>query len=206
MCLTVIVGDLGAAQAGLDTRRLVMVLSPGLDITERIVAARRMLARARRPQPVFPLEAVCLCGVMLDVALPITGFPARRRDCPDRTQRSASGSPAPRNQPTVSWPSPTQEDSPPFATYRSLIGPRSQPLLDVAAPVPDLLPDPVPARRLPFLPQPRQRGRLEAEPCGQLLGGGPFPVTPPAPSQPARGAVHGILCRVAGLRTTGRVR
>ncbi len=84
MCLTVLMGDLGAAHAGLDVQRLVMVLSPRLDITERVVAARRMLARAGRPQPAYlPLEVICLCGVMLDLGLPITGFPAEQ---PDRTQ------------------------------------------------------------------------------------------------------------------------
>jgi hypothetical protein len=87
VCLTVIMGDLGAAHAGLDAQRLVMVLSPRLDITERVLAARRMLARAGRQQPAaFPLEAICLCGLMLDLNLPITAFPAQNHD-PAQTVR-----------------------------------------------------------------------------------------------------------------------
>ncbi len=78
MCLTVIMGDLGAAHAGLDVQRLVMVLSPRLDSSERVIAARRMLARAGRPQPADLPLAVCLCGLVLDLNLPITGFPAQR--------------------------------------------------------------------------------------------------------------------------------
>jgi hypothetical protein len=80
VCLTVITGDLGAAHAGLDVQRLVMVLSPRLDITERITAARRMLGRAGRPQPPDLLAAVCLCGLMLDLRLPVSSFPAQDRD------------------------------------------------------------------------------------------------------------------------------
>ena len=81
MCLTVLVGDLGAAHAGLDVQRLVMVLSPKLDVAERVVAARRMLAGAGRQQPPgVPLEVICLCGLLLDFSLPITGFPVQRRD------------------------------------------------------------------------------------------------------------------------------
>lgn len=80
MCLTILVGDLGAAHAGLDVQRLVMVLSPRLEISERIIAARRMLAKAGRSQPVIPWEAICICGLMLDLTLPIASFPAPRRD------------------------------------------------------------------------------------------------------------------------------
>ncbi len=93
MCLTVIMGDLGAAHAGLDMQRLVMVLSPKLDITERVVAARRMLARAGRPQPPFPVEAICLCGAMLDLGLPIAGFPAQHRDRRETVRLWLQGTP-----------------------------------------------------------------------------------------------------------------
>jgi hypothetical protein len=75
----VLTGDLGAAHAGLDVQRLVMVFSPQLNIAERITAARRMLARAGQWQPAHG-GVRCLCGLPIDLTLPITDFPAPLRD------------------------------------------------------------------------------------------------------------------------------
>jgi hypothetical protein len=81
VCLTVLMGDLGAAHAGLDVQRLVMVLSPRLSIAERVIAARRLLARAGQQQTTSVSgEATCLCGVALNLALPIAEFPGRQGD------------------------------------------------------------------------------------------------------------------------------
>ena len=85
MCLMVVAGDLGAAHVGLDLQRLVLAFAPGLTDPERTLLARRVLARAGRPQPVHTTSRViCLCAADLDVSdrfrqahsipmLPITG-------------------------------------------------------------------------------------------------------------------------------------
>ena len=83
MCLTVLAGDLGAAHLGLDVQRLVMVLSPHLDKVQRVVLARRALARAGQEQPVaMSSEVICLCGLLLDLTLPMMLFPAQRSSSP----------------------------------------------------------------------------------------------------------------------------
>ena len=70
MCITVITGDLGPAHAGLDARRLLLVLSPALSPGERVLAARRLLVGAGPEQPSDAAdEVICLCGLSLDVAL-----------------------------------------------------------------------------------------------------------------------------------------
>ena len=71
MCITVLSGDLGAAQAGLDLSLLTMVLSPDLDPDDRVFAARWMLTRAGVPQPDDELDTVvCLCGSALSLESP----------------------------------------------------------------------------------------------------------------------------------------
>jgi hypothetical protein len=57
-----------------------MVLSPNLSIAERITAARRLLTGAGREQPAILDEVICLCGLLLDLTLPIIEFPGQRRD------------------------------------------------------------------------------------------------------------------------------
>jgi hypothetical protein len=79
VCLSVVLGNIGQAHAGLDMRHLVLVLSPGLDDVERIEAARRILTQAGQQQPCrSPLAVVCLCGLLIDLTLPIESFPPAR--------------------------------------------------------------------------------------------------------------------------------
>lgn len=73
MCLTVLLGDLGPAQAGLDVSRRTMVISPGLAMPDRVFAARWMLTRAGQLQPLDePEQVICLCGLPLDLGIAAT--------------------------------------------------------------------------------------------------------------------------------------
>ena len=79
MCLTVILGDLGAAHAGLDVSRLTMVFSPHTNPVERTMAARWLLSKAGQPQSFNRRdEIICLCGLLLDLTLPVFLFPQVR--------------------------------------------------------------------------------------------------------------------------------
>lgn len=60
-------------------QRLMLILSPHLDRAERVYAARRVLAKAGQKQPSINQEVICLCGLLLDLTLPVLCMPVQRR-------------------------------------------------------------------------------------------------------------------------------
>jgi hypothetical protein len=70
VCLSVLTSDLGPAHAGLDTEHHLLVFSPALTSSERVLLARRALAAAGQKQPPEQGNVLCLCGSDLDVLQP----------------------------------------------------------------------------------------------------------------------------------------
>jgi hypothetical protein len=92
VCLTVLAGDLGPADIGLDIPLSVMVLSRHLALRERVILARRVLAAAGMEQPGnLSADVICLCGLLLDLTLPIFCLPPPGGPS---VPRAAGGSPA----------------------------------------------------------------------------------------------------------------